>query len=212
MKGLMKKELYLLITQYKFQILLILCYIAIFTLINEYLFAMLCVYTSSLIPFTLCAFDEKSRWDTYSLSLPYKRCELVISKYIVGLISTVSSSLIYLAMMICTDIYKSGSITKSALINSAIAVFSGAIMITVIMPFLFKFGSAKGRVIKIFFIASVFGIFGAVFSTGKGYAEILNAIYKYKDILYILMPAFTVAAVIISALISCKIYNDREFT
>lgn len=208
MKGLMKKELYLLITQYKYQIIMILCYIVIFTLLNGYSFGMLGVYISALMPFGLCALDEKSRWDTYSLSLPYKRCELVISKYIIGLISTVSASFIYLAMMI----YKSGSITKTAFINSAIAVFFGAIMISIIMPFVFKFGSAKGRVIMTFFIASVFGIFGAVFSTGKGYAVILNAIYKYKDILYILTPVFTIAAVIISVLISCRIYNNREFS
>lgn len=212
MKALLKKELYMLATQYKFQMFLILFYVVIFVFINGYTFGMLGVYLSALTPFGLCALDEKSRWDIYSVSLPYKRSELVISKYIVGVIGTAFAALIYMGMMICADIYKSGSVTKAAFVNAAISVFSAVIMISLVMPFIYKFGSAKGRVIMTFFIGAVFGGFGVAFSSGKGYAGLLNVMYKYKEILYILTPAFMIAAVIISVLISCRIYNNREFS
>ena len=47
-----------------------------------------------MIPVTLLAYDERSHWDQYALTLPVSRKEIVTGKYLIGIAAIVISRIL----------------------------------------------------------------------------------------------------------------------
>ena len=87
MTGLILKDLLNLKKQGKVYLILIIFYFAI-GLVNENssMFASMMTMVAVLIPITAMAYDERCKWDRYALTMPVSRKDMVMSKYLLGLI------------------------------------------------------------------------------------------------------------------------------
>lgn len=148
MKGLLLKDFYMAMKYCRAFIIIIAVFLG-FSLYGNYNIIFLaypCTITS-VIPVTLFSYDEHNKWTTYSLALPYTRKQLVSSKYIIGLIfgffTYVLSIGVTTAKMLITNTFN-----LEELISLSVALIAMALVCpAIVLPFLFKLGSDKGRIV-----------------------------------------------------------------
>ncbi len=152
MRGLLLKDYYVLSGQMK-RVLLAVVLVAVSTggVLGVYVMLL-----GAMIPTTIIAYDERSKWNDLAAMLPYTAKELVVSKFLIGYIGIAIGA-------ICTVM---GSLIMSRF-NPDIAEVTGKSIIILIclvsmylpinIPVLLKYGSEKGR--YIYFIAIMIGVF-----------------------------------------------------
>lgn len=78
MKGLIIKDLYMLVKYFKLYFLLDVIFIAAALISPDNVsFLAIPVLVSGIVPLTLLAYDERSKWLGYSGTLPYSRSQIV---------------------------------------------------------------------------------------------------------------------------------------
>lgn len=207
MKGLLLKDLFTLRKQGKVYLLLLAFYL-FYTILTKNvsmmssMIAMLC----AIAPITTLAYDENCKWDRYALSMPISRKMIVLSKYVFGILLILISMVIVapLSMMVVT--YTREMELKPA-IMIVLAVNGIAILfISILLPLLFKFGVEKGRLLMfvIFFIPLAFVYLYKKINLGLPSKETF-------ELLGYLSPVFLIIIVLISMVISIRIYEKKEF-
>ena len=157
MKGLLLKDYYLLTKYNKYYIILILGFIAFSLGANQqmYLAFFPCIY-AGLIPVTLQAYDERERWTTYSGGLPVTKKQLVSAKYIDGLAAS-GVTILLIALAHGIKLACGGTDAATYLFTLAGSIFSGLIPVSLMLPFIFRFGAEKGRIVSLMIIGLVVG-------------------------------------------------------
>ncbi|MBQ8259438.1 MAG: ABC-2 transporter permease [Clostridia bacterium] len=150
MKGLIIKDLYMTVKYCKVNILIALLWILLsLGEANSLLFAFYSVFLCDVIPSNILAYDEKSRWLQYSETMPYTRTQIVSGKYIVGLIFHAATLILIgstrAATMISGGTFDFGSFGSYMMIISTMPLIASAI----VLPFMFKSGTEKGRLIHL---------------------------------------------------------------
>ena len=86
MKGLLLKDFYMMTKYCRSYIWIAILFLAISFVNSENMFFTFypCLLVG-MIPVNLLAYDEKSRWLSYSGTLPYTKSQIVSGKYIIGL-------------------------------------------------------------------------------------------------------------------------------
>ena len=210
MKGLLIKDFYLFTKYNKYYIFLILGFIALSLGANQQMFMALfpCIY-AGLIPVTLQAYDERERWTTYSGGLPVTKAQLVSAKYIDGL---VFGSATILLIAIAHGIKLACGATDSAtyLFTLAGSIISGFAPVALMLPFIFRFGAEKGRMVSLMTI-------GLVVATVTVSMTVLDNVTVGDAMPAIggaglILVSLLICAVIYAAswLISIALYNKRE--
>ena len=147
MKGLMRKEWYLILTNSGF-LLIAVELLAVSALFHkDYAVLVYLPFLIGSLPAALMAVDENCRWEQYSFCMPYSRKQIVSAKYLVVLLMGILSA-------VCTVLF--GSVIKqqtSTTILLAAGMFAVAALPSAFMlPVNFWFGSAKSRVFMLLFI------------------------------------------------------------
>ena len=148
MKGLLVKDFYMAAKYCKAFLIVFFIFFALSLLgdDNDVFFIVYPTMIAGIIPMTLLSYDERDKWSQYSATLPYRRSQLVSSKYLIGLLL---GAPVYIM-----------SITVSAVRMSLYCIFSleaflamAAILLvlsvmgpTLLLPFVFRFGAEKGRI------------------------------------------------------------------
>lgn len=204
MKGLLLKDLYLTFKYCRAFILIIAVFIGA-SFINEHS-AFLTVYPClivGMIPATLYSYDEREKWSIYSATLPVSRVHLVSAKYIMGLFSCATiillTAIVQAFKMINTSFVLMDYLSVIAFVASICLVAP-----SVFMPFMFKYGAEKGRIIYYVVVGATCAAF-IVFSV-------------YQESTFILNNTFVIIAVCIAAaviyiaswLLSIAFYKKRE--
>ncbi len=146
MKGLLLKDFYVTIRSYKIILITDVLFISASIFFNDITdFIMLVVACSTAnIPINLLSDDEKSRWDRYSGTLPYKKAQIVSSKYLIGIFSQLSALVVIIAAhMIKGLITHEMQFEKYAVF--ALLFFVGLVVSAVDLPVSFRLGVEKGR-------------------------------------------------------------------
>jgi len=141
MKGLILKDLFNLRKQAKIYSAFIVCYLAI-SVLNQnsyYIGSLVCMFCA-MLPITALAFDERCKWDKFALSLPISRKDLVLGKYLLGLITSVIGA----AIVFIFNLFSQMSTVNNALFTLAI-LGCGIVLFSFILPLMYKFGVEKGR-------------------------------------------------------------------
>ena len=140
MKGLIKKDLYMIQSYCKSYLLSFVVFL-IFPLFSKeasfmsaYLFLL-----PSMCVVTLISYDEKNNWEVYFKQLPVSVKDTVLAKYIIGFMLSIIILCIY---SICLYFRYDVSIIYSFMVMSIISFTSFAIT----LPFYFGFGSHTGRI------------------------------------------------------------------
>ena len=144
MKGLLRKDLYMMGKYCRAYLLLVIVFLCVSVFGNDNLFfAFYPSLFSGMIPVSLLAYDERSRWMQYSGTLPYTKGQLVSGKYIIGLMTQI-------AVLIATGIAQAirmkmnGTFQWDTFDALMLVIFSmAAVVSSISLPFMFKLGWRK---------------------------------------------------------------------
>ena len=94
------------------------------------------------------SYDDFNNWNSYAVTLPDGRRNVVRAKYIASIILTVVLGIIALAIGIGISYIKTNAINLNEIISSLMGtVLSSVIIIALLYPIVFKFGATNGRII-----------------------------------------------------------------
>lgn len=205
MIGLLVKDFLNLKKQAKtYLILLVFYFILGIANENATMFSSMLAMVAAMVPITAMAYDERSKWDRYALTMPVSRFNMVVSKYILGLILL---TIAFAITMLFSLLFSNLNLTENIL--SSFAILSvGIIIISVIFPILFKFGVEKGRILMMIVLFAPTGIIVLLSKMGFEIPAVNEEILK---LLIYLSPVFALVLFAISVLISLSIYKNKEF-
>jgi len=207
MKGLLLKDWYMMKKYCKAYLLITLVFIAVSFVGNENLFftfypCLLC----GMIPVNLLGYDERSRWQQYSETMPYTKAQIVSGKYIIGLATQIAIILITgitQAMRMSID----GDFElKEYLILMMLLLIMSLLASSITLPFMFKLGVEKGRMAYYIMIGVVCA--GSIISS-----NLLSSEFSYDIKLNGALPIICIAGIVIYAMswyLSIVFYKQRE--
>ena len=160
--------------------------------------------------------DEFDNGNAFLFSLPITRKDYVLEKYIFGLISGIMFLLLGTVIsLVVIGITKTGSFNEIFL--TAGSLFPTILLIlSIMLPFILKFGGEKGRI-------AIIGVMGFIFVIGLLLIKtteylgidlyvLINKLPKFEPLVYIIL--FLLLSVVIlgiSYLISLTILKKKEF-
>lgn len=208
MSGLLLKDFYMIRKYFKSYLLLLVAFLAFSAFNSENMFfafypCLLC----GLLPVNLLSYDEKSRWNTYCGSLPCTKGQIVSAKFLIGIIVQavvlVASGITHAARMIVTDRFVLGEYLGLMLMLFTVS----AIATSISMPFVFKYGAEKGRLVNYIVIGLVCGVSGALAGLIKSDAVMPNL---SLSVVFAMLCAIGVGVYTLSWLLSIRFYQKRE--
>ena len=208
MKGLLLKDMYELIKQCKFILLFCVVYVFLSYTESGYFFLAFSIIFFSLLPTTIMALDERNKWESYAITMPYTRKEMVLSKYILSLGGVIFMSVLYEFVNII--IYFINSSYAMSIVDSFNIILPFCLMAIIIssinLPINFKFGAEKGRLGTILICVIIGVIGGGLFSQSSGSVELINYFMNIPSFVYLVLIALLW---IVSYFVSVKIYEKR---
>ena len=210
MLGLIKKDFLLIKANLKSMIIIFVIYIMLafqgtfdVTFIIPLIGIMLFISTFS--------YDDFNNWNSYAVTLPDGRKNVVRAKYIASIILTIILGIVSLAIGVGIDYAKTNSINLDETISSLMGtVLSSVIIISLLYPIVFKFGATNGRIILFAVVFGIAGI-GALIAQFVDTTPIINMINRLDSYSLIAIPIISAILLGISYLISNKIYQNKEF-
>lgn len=205
MTGLILKDFLNLKRQLKIYIIFIIFYsILFFSSENFGMLSGMIIMFAVMIPVTAMGYDEKDKWDIYALTTPVSRKELVLSKYVVGLIFL---SLSFIITLLLSLLYYRSMLKENILI-SLVVLSAGMILISILFPIFFKYGVEKGRTLMMLMLFTP--IAALILASKLGFK--LHGIGESEFIAFLhWIPIVSVAVLAVSVLISISIYRRKEF-
>ena len=210
MLGLIKKDFLLIKANLKSMIIIFVIYIMLafqgtfdVTFIIPLIGIMLFISTFS--------YDDFNNWNSYAVTLPDGRKNVVRAKYIASIILTIILAIVSLTIGIGISYTKTNSINLDEIISSLMGtMLSSVIIISLLYPIVFKFGATNGRIILFAVVFGIAGI-GALIAQFIDMTPIINIINGLDNYLLIAIPIISIILLGISYLISNKIYQSKEF-
>ena len=216
MKGLIIKDLCVLKNQMK-TLLLVLAFFIIFAILNEdaSFILFLVPFYMIMILITTFNYDEFNKWDSYCNSLPLSRKEIVKSKYI---LFNVTSLIVLIVGILASFIIPNfiENTTFESLFASIIGIAFGiCLVISLLIPFYYKFGANKGRIMLFLCIVILALVIGVISSLDIfNNRELMNLLNQFNDlslgVITLFLIILTVIIMTISYCISVRVYKNKE--
>lgn len=200
MKALLIKD-YLVI---KKQILFVLIFIAVFSLSmygseNGFFSIGFIVIISAMLPVTAIAYDERSKWNVLSATMPYSIKDIVLSKYLFGYLAVIIAGLTSILIQVIMQLVSHSFLGVESLVAIIAICLVSTVILSINIPLAFKFGVEKGRLLSIIVIV-IFTVvvFSAIQFINSQAAEFINEKFW-------LFSLFMVILIIIINFVSAKI-------
>ena len=193
MKGLLLKDFYVLNRQMK----LYLWFILVFAVIPFSYLQLFAVVYAAILPYSTASLDETSHWDLLAGMMPYSIRELVLSKYILGWLAALGSSLVAAAASLAERHWSLGQPADPGVVLVCLCI--ALLEIAFAMPFLFWFGSARGRQIMMFVLVILTcASAGALSNVTIGTTGVLTLAPVVPGLLFLAALALTAVSVPLS--------------
>lgn len=209
MKGMIKKDLIMIKSNYK-AILLVLILFMFYSYYFDMNMSLLLPFMGLMSSISTINYDDFNNFHLYASSFPQGKINVIKSKYI----TTVSIIVVLGILSILLNIIM-GKIKGNALIGEDISFIVGILlamifMMSILFPVLFKYGAEKGRIAMILVGLSIFAV--VILFTKVIKVDLLSSIPNFIDKYFIII--FIVVCILmltISYNVSKKIYLKREF-
>lgn len=160
-------------------------------------------------------YDEINKADRYILALPLIKKQIVLSKYILVICSTVIGSVLglILGFIVSLAINKQVPNIKELISVGLGGIFGIGIIEAIQIPCVYKWGAEKGRIQMVIATAAIALLAGGIMLIGKKaniQIQIDNIIEKISTFLPLILIVVTIAMYYISYRVSYKIYNTKE--
>lgn len=207
MKGLLRKDLYSLAKLGRFYILLTLIFWGAYLMgyKSEFYFSYPTIMIS-MLGISLISYDERTRWDKYSDSLPVTRRQTVTSKYLLlGIMITVMSLLSLVVAILSThEIQLSLSLAATSM---GIALLMPAVS----MPLCYKFGTEQARWVTLVALGGSVALFFIIGSLlFDNLFDPASYTTRFPFTALVLLPFLGLVLYVLSWRLSVKIYENRE--
>lgn len=201
MKGLVWKDIYTLLKQAKFILLLM----VLFACLPGYSMSAFAIFYGAMLPITALAYDERSKWDELAAMMPYSVKEIVGSKYVLGLLLVGVITALSIAARIVIGIIKAAPFDAEGIISILILACLSLVLLMMDLPLMFRLGVEKGRIIYI--LLTCVGVVA-----GVSYIDQLMAVLDSMMVSTMLLIVLLVTAVGlgVSYCISARIYRVRR--
>ena len=170
------------------------------------MFAMLLI-TSTMVPISAIAYDERCKWDKLVNTAPVSRKEVIAAKYLLALVLTAISAV----MVFIVYLFKPGMTISENLATVAVMSLMAMVYQAFLLPTIIKFGSEKGRMIMMIILFAPIVLIGVL---AKREIINLSVLSDFLEANSHLLPYITVAAVaviyLISIMVSVKIYESKD--
>ena len=200
MKGLLMKDFIMTWKYCKSYLLLVAAFLigSVFVTVNSFL-TIYPVVLSSMLPFSICAYDEKIKWSMYCDALPVSRKKAVVSKYVFSVICVFSVTLA-IAASLYIKMYLNNAVDIQELFSTVFVLLAVALVSPGFMlPFIFKYSVEKARMVYYVTVGVVCAM-----------AAILSGDINIPDVPIYIALAVAIVFFVISCFISIKLYEKRD--
>lgn len=217
MKGLLLKDLYNLQGTLKIYLALpVIVTFLSYTNQDMTLLQLMVSFLGIFIMLSSFAYDEMCKFDSYALTLPLSRRDLVKSKFALMNISTLYG--IFMSLVLGFGMYllfpgNFPTFDSGDYLLSTIAIGCAILILNSIMaPFVFQYGTNKARIIVVI-IFMVIGVGGGVIFNSAFFTEFINMEFleKMLEQLPYLLLALCIISEMISYIVSCNIVLKKEY-
>lgn len=183
---------------------------------NPYLFSGLLSIMAAITTISLFGHDDLARWNTYALTLPMGREQIILARYLMMLLLTFIQFVISSIFTIIVNLY----LKKDRLFEGfdIIGYYSLIIILvlSIIMPFIIKLGVEKARLIFIVIYIVPYTISIPIKKRiDSGEIVIPDWLKELATIvinnIIIVAPIFVLLVLVVSYFISVSIFKKKEF-
>ncbi|MBF4696395.1 ABC-2 transporter permease [Clostridioides difficile] len=211
MKGLILKDLLNLKGNIKFILLFIIMFGFMSSLgdgnVNNFIGVIIVLCTTMIV--STFSYDDLNKWDSYVLTMPINRNDIVLSKYLTMLIFSFIGVLVSLIVSVTIGYFKNTLILNEILLINALILSISVCFGSLILPLIYKFGTERARLLMILcFLVPTLALL--VF---KSILENISSPISIEIILNTLvysLPFVAILLFVISYFISSKIYSKKE--
>ena len=201
MKGLLLKDWKTLLKQTK----VMLTIMALFACVPSTYMSAFALFYAAMMPITALAYDERAKWDELAAMMPYTAKAIVGSKYALGL--TLMAPVLALSVLFRLIVHSTPIVSEDTMALLITACLS-LILMAIDLPFMFRFGVEKGRLIYIL-LTCVFIVAGATYADKL--TTTINGIgTAMVTIVPLLLLAVTAIALFVSCCISVHVYRAKR--
>lgn len=208
-KGLIYKDLFLL--KEAFPIVALAVLFLLFTIILGFsggflaLCIMLMVFAVKVVESTLI-YDETDGWDSFVLTAPVSRKEIIRSKYLLQILSLAGAFLISAVILLLISLVPMFSGEEWLFLMLFVGFCYALVYGAVVIPIYLKFGQHASRYVAFAILVVVAGLYGATFGITMFLEFAASTIPLLIGVLVLSLAAYGV-----SYSVSRKIYAKREF-
>lgn len=151
MKGLILKDLLNLKGNIKFILLFIIMFGFMSSLgdgnVNNFIGVIIVLCTTMIV--STFSYDDLNKWDSYVLTMPISRNDIVLSKYLTMLIFSFIGVLVSLIVSVTIGYFKNTLILNETLLINALILSISVCFGSLILPLIYKFGTERARLLMI---------------------------------------------------------------
>ena len=209
MKALIYKDLLAVWKYCRMYIFMCAAFLISSVFVEEYSFLQMypLIFMGMLVN-TLIAYDERDKWDRQVLTMPVTRKQYVSAKYLTGLLLQ-GTVLLLSAVAHALQLHLTGTFFWNQFgVDMVMMVVLASAAPSLILPFVFKNGSEKGRMAYLVVV-------GAIFAMAAGFGIVLKKLNLLGAPINLPLPALVAAIAVLlyptSWALSVRWYEKREF-
>lgn len=203
MKGLILKDLLNLKKAIKTMLIVGIAYSIFFSTVQPTFLTGILTLLFSMQSLSSFSYDEYAKWDSYALTLPISRKDLVLSKYILFMTFPIIGSVLSIILSTISGLFKQTLMVEEIFASAMGFLFSMEILLLILLPLIFKFGIERGRIMITVVSFSIFGIGFLVIKL----IQALNLPFLSLEQIYALTPIIPWIALVMVALIAYLSYQ-----
>lgn len=217
MKGLIIKDLLCLKSQMKHLIVIIFGFLILAMMNNDYsLMAFILPFYLVMIIISTFSYDEFNHFNSYCNSFPLPRKKIVMAKYVLTLGALVLSVLVGIILCFIIHALDGGQSFEELLSMVIGGVFGIGVVINILIPFFYKYGVQKGRIMLFAVVLGISLIGGLLIKMLEKFSVNIGVIVsKLNSLNFLTIVAllilFIVIITFVSYKISCRVYDCKEF-
>lgn len=207
MLGLIYKDMLVSRKYFKSVLLLVAFYFVFGIFTNNIMFAAyMIIILSTMIIFATFSFDEVAKWDSFALSLPVKRSDIVISKYVIAYTWSALGAILSMATYFIYNTLNNLALEYESFISAGVALELSILVVSITSPIIYKYGIEKGR-LALFVILGIPAILILFIASKMNLAMPSESTIK---LLVLTSPIITILVALTSIYLSIYIYKNKE--
>ena len=209
MKGLIIKDLLVLRKSARVFIALTGLYLLMAIFLHTD-FGVLISFIMGMLTITSFAYDEQAKWDAFALTMPVSKRDMVFSKYLLAIFLGIAGGLMGILLSVAAAIGQGPVDIIAILKNTGIAVCATYVFSSIALPLVYKLASEKSRLVLMLCYAAPI-LLGTIIINMLNEASItMPQLLSAAQIAAIILPFFTVIALVFSYRLSLVIFIKKD--